>query len=56
MLSDEKFVAEFNISNDKQLDMIIKVLKGNWIGNIDMFSMAANVAKHVEEISIYPAF
>ena len=45
---DKRFENEFNINNDELLDTIINIIKENYINNLDMLKIAANVARHVE--------
>ena len=47
-LSDEEFENEFDVNNDKLLDMIIAIFNYNEIYNLDMLSIVAKIAKHVE--------
>lgn len=47
-ISDKQFEKEFDVKNDELLDMIVKLIKGCWIDNFDILSIAAKTAKHVE--------
>ena len=47
-ISDKRFENEFNINNNKLFDMIVDVIKENYIDNHNMLKIAANVARHVE--------
>ena len=48
MISGQQFEREFDVTNDKLLDMIVDVIKENKIDNLEMLSIAGNVVKHVE--------
>lgn len=47
-ISDKEFENEFDVKNDKLLDMIVDVIKFKEIDNLDMLSIAAKIVKHVE--------
>lgn len=47
-ISDKQFEEEFDINNDKLLDMIVAVIQEKYITNSAMISIAEKVAKHVE--------
>ena len=51
-ITDNQFENEFDVNNDKLLKIIIDIIKENEIDNINMLSIAAKVAKHVENIFI----
>lgn len=47
-ISDKEFENEFDVKNDKLLDMIVDVIMYKTIKNLDMLSVAAKIVKHVE--------
>ena len=47
-ISDKEFENEFDVKNDKLLDMIVDIIMYNTIKNLDMLSVAAKIVKHVE--------
>lgn len=48
LISDKQFETEFNVSNDKFLDMIVVIIKYGLINDLEMLSIAAKIAKYVE--------
>ena len=55
-ITDKQFENEFDVNSDKLLKIIIDIIKENDITSLDMLSIAAKVAKHVENIFIRVKF
>lgn len=47
-VSDDQIEKEFDLNNDKWLDMLVSIIKNDPIENMNMLEIAGNVAKHVE--------
>ncbi len=56
MLTDEKFDTYFGINNNNSFNMLVDVVRGNKINNLEMFSIAGKIAKYVEEMPLYIRF
>lgn len=47
-ISDRQFETDFVIQHRNWLDMLVGIVKCDWISNLDMFGIAAKIANHVE--------
>lgn len=56
MLTDEKFDTYFGINNNNSFNMLVDVVRGSKINNLEMFSIAGKIAKYVEEMPLYIRF
>lgn len=47
-ISGKKFKEEFEVNNEKDIDMVVKYFKQSIITNLYEVKMRANIAKHIE--------